>query len=166
MLRDEAVKKKIRKCRCTKRMGRKKVLPSCGLTRLASLFLFFKFGQWKSTQANKDGSQSPNLGNWTVILCGGFMEKNWRVYIPLEYFTQSFTKAAILIQFYFDLCNCSTAQAQHGLVYIFLKKNNACRQLSQGNKTAFRIHFHFFFDKFSCVPFMFFFVISCMSNLV
>lgn len=79
-----------------------------------------RVGQWKSTQANKDGSQSPNLGNWTVILFGDSW-KNWRVYIPLEYFTQSFTNAAILIQFYFDLCNCWVARAQHALVHICLK---------------------------------------------
>lgn len=112
-------KVKIIRHRCAKRIEsrflKKKVLPSCRLT-----VFILRIGQWKSTQANKDGSQSPNLGNWTVILLGDSW-KNWRVYIPPEYFTQSFTNAAILIQLYFDLCKCWVARAQHALVHICLK---------------------------------------------
>lgn len=138
-------------------MGRKKVLPSCSLTRLASLFLSFKFGQWKSTQANKDGSQSPNLGNWTVILCGGFMGKKIGGFTSLWSTSHSLSQK-LQYWFNFTLIYVTAPLPRPSMVssISFFKKKNACRQLSQGNKTAFTIHFHFFYDKFSCVSFMVF----------
>lgn len=80
----------------------------------------FLFGQWKSRQANKDGSQSQKLGNWTVVLTGGFREGLGSLH-PNGLFHTVFYRAAILIQFYFDLCNCYAAQAQHCPIYIGLK---------------------------------------------
>lgn len=94
-----------------------KILPSCSLTWV---FFIFLFGQWKSRQANKDGSQSRKLGNWTVVLIGGFREGLGSIH-PNGLLHTVFYRAAILIQFYFDLCNCYAAQAQHWPIYIGLK---------------------------------------------
>lgn len=116
---------KIWKCRCTKGIEssfkKKKVLPSCSLTRLAAApFLSFELDSEKAHKLTKMDHRAQILGIelWSSL---GDSWKNWRLYIPPEYFTQSWTKAAILIQFYFDLCNCWAARAQHALVYICLK---------------------------------------------
>lgn len=76
------------------REHRGKILPSCSLTWV---FLSFYLDNEKADKLTKMDHRAKNLGIelWSSL---GDSEKDWGVYIPMDYFTQSFTE----LQYWFN----------------------------------------------------------------
>lgn len=110
------------RCRCTKRIESrlKKVLPSCGLTRLAALFLSFKLDNEKAHKLTKMDHKPKS---WELNC-----DPLWGIHGRIGEFTSLRSTSHSLsqkLQYWFNFTliyvTAWAAWAQHALVYICLK---------------------------------------------